>query len=466
MPNRPAIVFFFSLLSCGFGADAVERPNILFILADDLGARLGIYGDPNAKTPHLDALAKRGVWFERAYCQRPTCGPSRASMLTGLYQFESGLSSQKVTPAKSRIPCVSLPSLFRQSGYTTARVGKVFHMGVPGGIGEPGSDEKEAWDIAINNSGWDGTQENYEAVESYGSMPNVGVRIGYSSPDLPNKEMADGVATVEALRLMEEQHPEKTGKPLMLFVGYYRPHPPMIAPKKHWDAIAAAGGVALPEVPENDREDIPKSAFFKGGEASSGFNFVPEKVAKDYTHGYYASLNFVDEEVGKLLAGLEQGGLAENTIVVFAGDQGFHLGEHHHWHKTTLFEEGVRVPLIVEDPRIESQGNTALGISGLIDIYPTLCELTGVEPRHQLSGKSLVPLLQDPSLPGKDWELTETRSQYGLRTPTHRFSDLGGGDYMLYDHVNDREEFTNLASDPEHAETLRELKELLKSILE
>ncbi len=310
---------------------ADERPNILFIIADDLGARLGSYDDPLARTPELDQLADQGVLFRNCFTQFATCGPSRASMLSGLYPFQTGITRNGIKPDQSKTPFTSRPELFRRNGYVTARVGKVFHMGIPGGIGEAGSDEPEAWDIAVNNTGWDGRQENYERLKKQeGATRGYGVAIAYNDPDIPAGDMADRVGTQQAIRLMAEHHPDNTGKPLMLFMGYYRPHPPMIAPRENWDLIAE-GDIRLPLVPEHDRADIPDANLHL---LQDSYNFIPESVGRRYTHAYYAAINFIDTEVGKLLAGLKANGLDQNTIVVFTGDQGFHLGEHGHWHKS------------------------------------------------------------------------------------------------------------------------------------
>lgn len=445
------------------GAEA-EPPNILFIIADDLGARLGGYDDPLARTPQLDALADRGVLFRNCFTQFATCGPSRASMLSGLYPFQTGITRNNIKVEKSKTPVTSLPKLFRQNGYFTGRVGKVFHMGVPGGMGQAGSDDDEAWDIAINNTGWDGLTENYEAIEKQvGATQGYGVAIAYADPDLLGEDMADGIGTQEALRLMTEQHPDKTGKPLMLFMGYYRPHPPMIAPRSNWDAIDEAD-IQLPMVPENDRADIPDANFHL---LQDSHNFIPESVGRRYTHAYYAAINFVDTEVGKLLAGLRANGLDENTIVVFTGDQGFHLGEHGHWHKSTFFEEASRVPLIIADLRSSSSGETTFGLCGLIDLYPTLCEMAGIAPDHALSGQSLAPILRDPSLPGKRQVLTEGNpGGASIRTERYRYTEWDGGENgaMLYDLQTDPGEFTNLIDHPDYAPLQKRLRNELSRL--
>ncbi|MCM2374613.1 sulfatase-like hydrolase/transferase, partial [Aporhodopirellula aestuarii] len=450
-------------------AEQTTRPNVLFIISDDLGDRLACYGDPVAVTPHLDRLAKKGVIFANNFCQFPTCGPSRASMLSGLYPFENGCVSNKNEPFSKSVPdVVSLPALFRNNGYFTARVGKIFHMGIPDGIGSKGGDDDDAWDVAVNNTGYEASLENWKNATHVGKTQRAGVRVVYDNPDIDDEEMADGQGLVDAVRILKENNPDATGKPFFLAYGIYSPHPPMIVPTKHWEATDRAK-YEMPFVPGNDRDDIPRINWHVKG---PGFDFIPETHAVNYSHAYYAAVHFVDELAGRLIQELENEGLADNTIIVFTGDQGFHLGEHGHWHKSTMFEEAARVPLIVVDPRQKEKGKKCSSLSGLIDIYPTLCELTGVEPLHELSGVSLVPQLSDVHAPGKEYEITMgAPSGYGIRTKRYRYTEWrkakrGPAEQaMLYDLETDPHEFTNLIDDPAYAEIKQELSEKLGSAI-
>lgn len=436
-----------------------SRPNVLFVIADDLGARLGCYGDPAARTPNVDRLANQGVMFSNCFTQFPSCGPSRFAMFSGRYPFETGMIKNSLHMDPGNSGFISLPRHFREQGYRTARVGKVFHMGIPGGIGEKGDDDSKAWDIAVNNTGWDAIPENYAKATAYVDEPKAATSVTYLDPDIPDAEMADGAGTEIALRIMEEEHPDKTGKPLMLFMGYYRPHPPMIAPRSSWDAIDPET-VQLPYYPANDRQDIPEKAFHL---LQPGWNFIPEEYGLGYARAYHAAVHFIDNEVGKLLAGLESQGLDKNTIVVFTGDQGFHLGEHGHWHKTTYFDPAFKVPLVIYDPR-NPKGEAAEGIVGQIDVYPTLCELAGLDLPNWVSGQSLVPQLRDPSAKGKMVEISQgPYNGFSLRTKRYRYSECTGDgeNAMLYDLEKDPGEFTNLVNDPEHADIVRRLKKQL-----
>lgn len=461
------LIFFF-VPSC---KDSItkksEKPNILFIIADDLGERLACYDDPVAITPSLDKLAERGVVFRNTFCQFPTCGPSRASMFSGLYPFESGYISNYGGSFNKWLPDIkSLPRLFRENGYFTARVGKLFHMGIPGGIGQPGTDDTLAWDVAINNSGWDAMEENWEKATSIGESGS-GTRVRYAAPEIEDSEMADGQGLKEAIELLKANNPNKTGKPLFLAYGIYRPHPPMIVPKKHWDPIDISK-YKIPLVPENDRDDIPEINWHLKG---SGFNFIPEMHGINYAHAYYAAIHFVDALAGKLIDELEKEGLADNTIIVFTGDQGFMLGEHGHWHKSTMFEESCRVPLIIVDPRQKEKGKDCFNLTGLIDVYPTLCELAGIEPQHVLSGESLKPQLKDVATQGKSLEYTMGMpGAYSIRTQKFRYSewrkDKIHTDFsMLYDLEKDPKEFKNLVNDPEYKVIIKELKQKLDSAI-
>ncbi|MGQ1785357.1 MULTISPECIES: sulfatase [unclassified Saccharicrinis] len=466
-------IILFAITFCGCQSSQTqqeEKPNVLFIIADDLADRLPCYGDTVAVAPNLDLLAQRGVVFGNNFCQYPTCGPSRASLLSGLYPFESGYTHMKPGTFNEHLPgVVSLPHLFRKNGYFTARVGKIFHMGIPAGIGGPGTDDNLAWDVAVNNTGYDASQEVWDNATHVGEKGSRGVKIVYSAPDIEDTKMADGQGLENAIQLLTENHPQKTGKPFFLAYGIYRPHPPMIVPKKHWDAIDISK-YKIPEVPENDRDDIPEINWHLKGE---NFNFIPDTHGVNYAHAYYAAIHFVDDLAGKLIDELKKQKLAKNTIIVFSGDQGFHLGEHGHWHKSSMFEEACRVPLIIVDPRQKEKAKTCTNLTGLIDIYPTLCELTGIEAPHKLSGLSLKPQLNDVNTPGKAFEFTMGSPKgYGIRTEKYRYTewreDSVHADFsMLYDLEKDPNEFKNLVDEKVYEKIVQELNaKLTKKIIQ
>ncbi|MDP4610528.1 MAG: sulfatase [Opitutales bacterium] len=446
------------------------KPNVLFIIADDLGARLASNGDPVAVTPHLDQLAERGVTFLNTFCQFPTCGPSRASMMSGLYPFENGYARNSNLTYNQAVPrVVSLPALFRENGYFTARVGKIFHMSVPGGLGEKGGDDDHAWDVAVNNTGYEALDENWQKATHVGKSGRSATRVVYDNPEIDDKEMADGQGLHDAVELLKAHNPTKTGKPFFLAFGTYSPHPPMLVPNKHWEAVDISK-YTIPFVPEGDRDDIPKVNWHLKG---TGYDFIPDEHGVNYSHAYYAAIHFVDDLAGQLIEELENQGLADNTIIIFTGDQGFHLGEHGHWHKSSMFEQATRVPLIVVDPRQKEKGKIATNLSGLIDLYPTLCELADIEPPHALSGQSLVPQLNDVTASGKAYEFTMGSGKpdgYGIRTERFRYTEWrkpkGPAQFsMLYDLEKDPNEFNNLIDDPEYAQIQKELSEVLSAAI-
>ncbi len=438
----------------------VTRPNVLLIYADDLDTRLGCYGDPAARTPHLDALAARGVRFDRAYCQLPTCGPSRTSMLTGLHPWQTGVVRNEAF--RKKLPdIVTLPQWLRQQEYYSVRVGKIYHMGIPGGIGQAGDDDPKSWDVAINNTGWDVRPETEAAIHRTSPEGGLGVTPSWLAGEAPEEEFSDGVGTREAIRLMGEWDPRQTGQPLFLAMGYYRPHPPMVAPKKYFDYYPPEA-IQLPLVPAGDRDDIPPIAF---EQQAPRFNFIPESDARHYTQARYAAVSFIDTQVGILLAALQAQGLADNTIIIFVGDQGFHLGEHGHWHKTTLFEEGCRVPLIIAVPRAKMAGRSYPLPVELVDVYPTLCDLLGAKMPHASPGQSLRAQLLDVTMPAaKTTALTFVRQGgYSLRTERYRYTEWkgGGAGVELYDHQADPHEWRNLAREPAQASVVAALSRQL-----
>lgn len=463
--NKPILysvyLFAFCLISCknstSTEVNLSAKPNIILIIADDLGARLGCYGDTQAKTPNIDRLADAGVRFENTYCQLPTCAPSRASMLTGLYPWQSGIYDNH-PPVREALPdIITLPQFLRQHGYLTARAGKIYHTGIPGGIGSAGSDDPWSWDLTVNSTGWDAKKENLAKVHKTADR-GLGIVPSWLAPQIPDSAMADGQTTLQAIRLMEAFHPRKTGQPLMLSVGYYRPHPPMVAPERYFD-MHELNDIELPEVPENDREDIPAVAFELKGEA---FNFIADSVGRKYTQAYYAALSFVDAQVGQLIEALKANQLWDNSIIIFTGDQGFHLGEHGHWHKTTLFEEGTQVPLIIAGHGI-NQGQTSETLTELVDVYPTLMQMLNLEAPHPMAGKSLVNQLYKNEENQEAVALTRVRQAEGIsmRTSNYRLTSwtiAGEKVYELYNHQQDPREINNLANVPEYQDVLEELK--------
>lgn len=435
-------------LSVAAAADG--RPNVLFIAVDDLAATLGCYGDPVALTPQIDRLAADGTVFRRAYCQLPLCNPSRASLLTGLRPDQIRVYDLDRHFRDERPDAVTLPQLFKQNGYYVARVGKLYHYNVPAGIGTNGLDDAESWSEVFNPKGRD-TREEDEIINAEPHRP-ISAALSWLAADGADAEQTDGMIASRAIRLLEEHRDE----PFFLGVGFFRPHTPYVAPRKYFD-LYPLNRIRYPFAPPNDRDDIPPAAFAHNCPVPN-YGLDPA-VCLQAKQAYYASVSFVDAQVGRLLEALDSLGLADNTVVVLWSDHGYHLGEHNGvWQKRCLFEESALSPLVVRSPDSAARGRVAEEVVEFVDVYPTVAELCGLTAPADLPGRSLRPLLDgDPGdwrgraftqvlRPG-DGEMIMGRS---VRTDRWRYTEWNGGaaGAELYDHFYDPGEFVNLADDP------------------
>lgn len=481
-----------------------SRPNILFIPIDDLRPEMGCYGNSVIKTPNMDRLAANGVVFNRAYCQQAVCNPSRASLLTGLRPDSTQVWDLQ-TDLRNNLPdVVTLPQLFKSNGYYTVGFGKTFHNIFP---------DARSWSEEIHA---DGFPEDPDAV--YRLIDNqiiqkerelnflkngkaVFDRYGFIYTKASSTEMAnvpddayyDGAQTTLAVRKLQEL--KDKGEPFFLSVGYYKPHLPFNAPKKYWDlynpadiplaknqfmprgspAFAVHGDAEMRSY--IDRKDLPKPA---------GPPYDTEKQ-RGLLHAYYACVSYVDAQIGRLLQILEETGLAENTIVVLWGDHGWKLGEHNSWAKMSNYEIDTRVPLIISGAGVHAKGCKSEALTEFVDIFPTLCEMAGINPPAYLQGTSMVPLLADPE---KRWKTAaysqfllgrfgppeyrqEERMGYTIRTDRYRYVEWyqwdkeakKPGNFLareLYDHGDDPEENVNIAEDRTNKKLVKELADQLK----
>lgn len=425
--------------------------NVLFIVSDDLKASsLGCYGNKICKTPHLDRLAARGMVFDRAYCQATWCAPSRLSFMHSRYQGKDGKN---------------MGEYFRSRGLHSARVGKIYHMRVPGDIidGTDGQDIPSTWDEKYNTKGLEAhTPGDYACLNlniftkelanrQSTRMPHrmfVSVEYEGDGSDQPDWQAAD--KTIELLRKHQD-------KPFFIATGFVRPHYPSVAPTQYFQRYPFAD-MPLPHVPENDLDDIPKAGLGKTTSQKSGIAKWPDNMKRMWS-AYYATVTYMDEQLGKLLDELDRLKLTDSTAIVFVSDHGYHLGEHHFWQKTNLHEEVTRVPMIISAPGL-TPGRTD-SLVELVDLYPTLCSLLGLPIPETVQGRDLDPILKNPSASVRLGALTLLQGSHGLRTERWAYMRYRKGEEELYDMKKDPGQFTNLAKDESYSKTKSELRSLL-----
>ena len=447
LPHGPAVA-----------ADNGHKPNVLFLICDDLNCDLGCYGHRLVQSPNIDRLAERGVRFEHAYCQYPLCGPSRASFMTGLYPDQT-LVRRNAIYIREHIPNVkTMAQMFRDNGYFATRIGKIFHYNVPAHIGTSGHDDPYSWDYTINPRGRDKDEEDLIFSLRPGSF---GGTLSWLAADGTDEEQTDGIAATEAVRLLKEYARQK--RRFFLAVGLFRPHTPYVAPKKYFDMYPLEK-IVVPRVPEGYLDTLPEPARQSLLRKKEQVN-LPEDLARQAIQAYYASITFADAQLGRILDALDETGLADETIIVFTSDHGYHMGEHGYYQKTTLFENATRVPLIIAGPGVTAAGRSTPALVEMVDIYPTLAELTGLKPPEYLSGVSLAAVLNDPTASPRQSALTQYASGYSIRTPRYRYTEWGkqGKDGAeLYDRQTDPEELVNLAGRADRAAVIERLSKLLR----
>jgi arylsulfatase A-like enzyme len=438
----------FSSHCCSAG----ERPNVLFLICDDLNCDIGCYGHAQVKTPNIDALATRGVRFASAHCQYPLCGPSRASFMSGWYPDQTFIHRNAIHLRERAPNAVTLSQHFRASGYFATRIGKIYHYNVPLHIGTGGHDDPYSWNQTINPRGRDVIDQDQVVTLRPGQY---GGTLSWLAADGSDAEQTDGIAAAETVKRLK-QHAEQ-GDRFFMAVGLYRPHTPYVAPKKYFD-IYPVESIKIPTVPKDYLKTIPTPAVKSIHRKKEQVNLDPE-LARQAIQAYYASITFADAQLGMILDALKETGLDENTIVLFTSDHGYHMGEHGHYQKTTLFENATHVPLVIAGPGV-AEGQVAETMAEMVDFYPTLSQLAGLPKPKATSGVSLVPALKDPTKIVRDTALTQYDNGYSLRTRNFRYTswgDAGAEGVELYDRSKDPAEMSNVADDPAYADDAKRL---------
>lgn len=445
-------------------AQQKDKFNVLFIISDDLTATaVSSYENKACKTPNIDNLASEGTQYTSAYTQYPVCGPSRASLMSGYYPSATrtyGYVSGRENIGPDRR---TWAQLFKENGYYTARVSKIFHMGVPRDIesGSNGQDDEASWTERFNSKGpeWLAKGEA-ELVQGnpHGTIPrkggNVMTIVKADGDDLVH---SDGKTAEKASELIRKHK----DKPFFLAVGFVRPHVPFVAPKNYFLPYPY-DKVVMPRKVEGDWDDIPKRGINYVTSVNGQMSFEQEKKA---VAAYYASVTYMDTQVGKVLKTLKEEGLEDHTIVIFTSDHGFHLGEHSFWMKVSLHEESVRVPMIIKVPGKEP--GVCNSFVELLDLYPTIAELAGIKTSKHLQGKSLVKTIGNPKHKARRmaFSVSQGGKSFLLRTNQWAYiqyeEDASQG-IELFDMEKDPKQYTNLALLPQYANTVNLFKKKLK----
>jgi arylsulfatase A-like enzyme len=451
-----------------------SKMNVLFIAVDDLRPQLGCYGQKQIISPNIDRLASQGMVFDRTYCQQAVCGPTRASLLSGVRPDTSKIYNNN-TPVRKAMPnVVTLPEHFKNNGYETLSIGKIYH--------HP-SDDRQGWSAEPYRAGtfpqgaWKGrgylTEQAIAQMEKYNkAYPKMqGRGPAFEAADVPDNAYPDGCNTDYAIGQLNRLK----DKPFFLAMGLYKPHLPFNAPKKYWDMykredIKLADNPFIPK-------DAPSYATTNWGELRNYYG-IPKKgpctdeLAKKLIHGYYACITYIDTLVGRLLDELDRLELRDNTVIILWGDHGWKLGEHAGWCKHTNFELDTHVPMILSVPGMKSAGKRTSALTEYVDIYPTLCQACGLIIPSHLEGHSIMPLLDNPQRSWKKAAFSQyPRGRvmgYSMRTERFRYTEWRNrktNELMareLYDHKKDPQENVNVVDQPQYESDIRRLASMLK----
>jgi len=445
------VAWFFGLLAIAFPAVAAadeSRPNVLFIAIDDLNDWTGgLAGHPQAKTPHLDRLAERGILFADAHCNAPLCNASRASLMTGIRPSTSGVYSNRHPWRRSPVlaDAVTLPQHFAAAGYQAVGTGKIYHGRYP----DPASWHTYFPSMKQNRPGDPRPDKRFSGL-------NRG-HFDWGPLQVEDAAMGDAMVVDWAADFLTKQHE----KPFFLAAGIFRPHLPWYVPQSYFDRFPV-DEIVLPKVIQEDLADIPPAGVRIARPGGDHAAVVRHNQWKHAVQGYLASIAFADAMLGRLIDALDASPHAENTIVVLWSDHGWHLGEKEHWRKFALWEEATQVPLAIIAPGVTKPGSRCERPVSLLDIYPTLVELAGLPPREELEGRSLVPFLEAPQRASERPVIcTFGHNNHAVISARYRYIRYAGGGEELYDRREDPREWTNLAERPEMQEIKSELAQWL-----
>jgi arylsulfatase A-like enzyme len=470
---------------------APTRPNVLFIAVDDLRPELGCYGKDYIKSPNLDRIAKAGMVFNRAYCQQAVCSPTRSSLMTGT-RPDTTKVWDLVTHFRTALPqVVTLGQHFKQNGYFVQGMGKIYHgsyndaptwsvpwqtpKSVPYALPENVSLNQRQFEAEPDGDAKPKAKQRAKAASANAASKPNSRGPAFEGADVPDNTFQDGKVAELAVATLQEMSKQK--EPFFLAVGFIRPHLPFVAPKKYWDLYDPA---KIQLAPNKFRpKDAPDYAILPGGEMRAYHGIpagsIPDDLARQLKHGYYAAISYMDAQVGKVLDELDRLGLTKNTIIILWGDHGWKLGEHDAWCKHSTVENDTNVPLLLAVPGMKHAGVRTDAIVEFVDIYPTLSELAGLPLPSHLEGTSMKPLLDDPQRPWKTAAFSQyprpsSKSGvgplmgYSMRTERYRFTVwVGRNDHTkvdaieLYDHQTDPQENTNIAKQPANAELVAKL---------
>ncbi len=434
------VTFAFLIATLSGFAAPEKRPNILLIAADDLNHWVGYTGrNKQTKTPNIDKLSARGVSFSNSHAAVPVCNGSRASLLSGIRPYTSGVYGNADDWRKVVSPDLTLISTFKKAGYLTLGSGKLYHGGF---------DRKSEWDDYLKDEGKSGP-------EPTGSKGVGGIRFGVI--DAEDSELSDHRIVDYGIEQIKKKH----DKPFLLTVGLHKPHMPWFVPRKYFD-LHPLDGIQLPPTQENDLADVPAAALKFARPQGDHKKILESGRWKEAVQAYLAAVSYADAEIGRLLDALAASEYADNTVIVLFGDHGWHFGEKEHWRKFALWEEATRAPLIWVAPGITKPGGISKRPVDFMSIYPTLTDLAGIGKPAHVEGESIRPLLADPAAEWQGHALsTWLQGNHSTRTDDWRYTRYADGSEELYDEKGDLYEWTNLAAKEEFAQRKQELAKLL-----